>query len=121
MIAEYFVNLPLDFIKGIFNFFFIWYIQGTLDFWNKEVAFLQGVERDVGFIVHIKHIADPLFGDYDLMGRIIGLFFRLIFILFGFLVTSVSMIFVFGLYLIWIMVPPVTFFYVLINLNYYFY
>jgi len=116
MIAEYFVNLPINFIKGIFNFFYVWYVQGTIDFWNKEMAFLRGVEHDVGFIVHIKHIADPLFGDYDFTGRAIGVFFRIIFIFVGFVITSASIIFVVGLYIVWIILPPVTFFMIFANL-----
>lgn len=120
MIAEYFVNLPFNFAKGILNFFYFWYVQGTLDFWNKEAAFLRAVERDVGFIVHIKHIADPLFGDYTFLGRIIGFFFRIGFILFGFFVTAISIIFVVGLYLLWIFIPPVTFIFLFANLYYVF-
>lgn len=120
MVAEYFVNLPFNFIKGILSFFYVWYVTGTFDFWNKEVAFLRAVERDVGFIVHIKHIADPLFGDYDIMGRIIGFFFRICFIIFGFLITSASVIFIACLYLVWIIVPPITFWMTLTNLYYLF-
>ncbi|MFA6097600.1 MAG: hypothetical protein WC788_08330 [Candidatus Paceibacterota bacterium] len=120
MIAEYFVNLPFGLIKGVLNFFYIWYVQGTIDFWNKEAAFLRGVERDVGFIVHIKHITEPLFGDYDLTGRAIGFFFRIGFILFGFLVTATSVVFVVCLYLVWIIVPPITFWMTFVNLYYLF-
>lgn len=117
MISEYFVYLPINFIKGIFSFFYIWYVQGSKDFWNKEISFLRGVERDVGVIVHIKHIIDPLFGDYTYMGRFIGVFFRIGFILFGFLVTSISIVVVICLYLIWIIVPPITFWMIVSNLN----
>lgn len=116
MIAEYFVNLPFDFIRGILNFFFVWYFQGTIDFWNKEMAFLRGIEHDVGFIIHIKHIADPLFGDYDFTGRAIGFVFRIGFILFGFLATMVSSVLVITLYLVWIAIPPVTFLMIFLNL-----
>lgn len=120
MIAEYFVNLPYNFTKGIFNFFYVWYVQGSKDFWNKEAAFLKEVEHDVGFIVHIKNIAVPLFGDYDFMGRIIGFVFRIGFIIFGFLVTAASIVFLMCLYLVWIIVPPITFWMIFSNLYYLF-
>lgn len=120
MIAEYIVNLPLNLMRGTLNFFYIWYVQGTFDFWNKEAAFLRAVERDVGFIVHVKHIADPLFGDYTLMGRFIGFIFRIGFIIFGFSITAASVAAVVSLYLLWMIIPPITFFYLLSNLYYVF-
>lgn len=117
MISEYFVNLPFGFMRGMLNFFYIWYVQGSKDFWNKEISFLGGVERDVGVIVHIKHIFDPLFGDYTYIGRAIGFFFRIGFISFGLLITSISIAAVVLLYFIWIIIPPLTFWMIVTNLN----
>ena len=56
MIAEYFVNLPVRMIKGTIKFFYFWYVQSSKDFWNKEIAFLKQIEKDLGVIINLKLI-----------------------------------------------------------------
>jgi hypothetical protein len=76
MIAEYFTNLPVNFIKGIIDFFSFWYITSSKAFWNKEISFIRGIERDMGVLINLKLMFQPIFGDYSYMGRVIGPIFR---------------------------------------------
>ncbi len=116
MIEEYFVNLPINFIKGIINFFSFWYITISKSFWNKEILFIKGIERDIGVLINLKLMFQPIFGDYSYMGRVIGPAFRLGRILIGFIIMAVSVVVVVIIYLIWIILPPLVFLMVFLNL-----
>lgn len=116
MIVEYFTNLPIKFVKGIINFFSFWYVRSSRDFWNKEIGFIKGIERDIGVIINLKLITQPIFGDYSYMGRVIGPIFRLGRVLVGFIIMSASVFAVIIMYLIWIILPPLAFLMVMLNL-----
>lgn len=120
MIAEYFVNLPINFIKEIINFFSFWYLQSSKNFWRKEISFIKQIERDLGMIVNLKLIYQPIFGDYSYMGRVIGPVFRISRVLIGLLIILTSIIIVVTIYLIWIILPPLAFLMVFLNLVYVF-
>ena len=116
MIAEYFVNLPANFIKGIISFFSFWYLTSSKSFWRKEIDFIKGIERDIGVFINLKLIFQPIFGDYSYMGRVIGPIFRISRVLIGFAIVSASVVVVIVVYLIWIILPPLAFSMVFLNL-----
>lgn len=120
MIAEYFVNLPVNFLKGIVNFLYVWYVKSSRDFWRKEIDFIKGVENDIGVFINLKLLFQPIFGDYSYMGRVIGPIFRLGRVFFGFLIMLISLVTVIAIYLIWIILPPLTFLMIFLNLIYIF-
>ena len=117
MLLEYFVNLPVKFFKGINQFFWFWYIQSSKDFWHREIGFLKGIERDIGVIINLKLIFQPIFGDYSYMGRIIGPIFRLGRVLIGTVIMITSVFVVILIYLIWIILPPLAFSMVFLNIK----
>lgn len=116
MIAEYIANLPVNFVKGIINFFRFWYVQGSKDFWHREIGFIKGIERDIGVVINLKLITQPIFGDYTYAGRVIGPIFRLGRVLVGTIIMAVSIFVVILIYLIWIILPPLAFLMVVLNL-----
>ena len=116
MILEYFINLPIKFIKGINQFLWFWYVQSSKDFWHREVAFLKQIERDIGVMINLKLILQPIFGDYSYMGRIIGPVFRLGRVLAGTIIMVASIFIVILIYLLWIILPPLAFLMVMLNL-----
>ena len=116
MILEYFINLPIKFIKGINQFLWFWYVQSSKDFWHREVAFLKQIERDIGVMINLKLILQPIFGDYSYMGRIIGPVFRLGRVLTGTIIMVASIFIVILIYLLWIILPPLAFLMVMLNL-----
>jgi hypothetical protein len=118
MIVEYFVNLPVKFVKGMVNFFYFWYVQSSRNFWNREIAFIKQIERDMGVMVNLRLITQPIFGDYTYMGRVIGPIFRLGRVLIGFLIVLVSIVIITFVYLIWIILPFLAFLMVILNLFY---
>ncbi len=118
MISEYFANLPVNFIRGIFNFFYFWYVSSSKSFWRKEIGFIKGIERDIGVFINLKLLFQPIFGDYSYMGRVIGPIFRLGRVLIGFIIMIISIAVILGIYLIWIILPPLAFLMAVLNLMY---
>jgi hypothetical protein len=116
MIAEYFANLPVNFIRGIFNFFYFWYFSSSKSFWRKEISFMKGIERDIGVFINLKLLFQPIFGDYSYMGRVIGPIFRLGRVLLGFIIMAISIIVILIIYTIWIILPPLAFLMAVLNL-----
>lgn len=116
MIAEYFVSLPVKFIKEIINFFSFWYLTSSKNFWQKEVSFIKGIENDIGLLINLRLMFQPIFGDYSYMGRVIGPIFRTGRILFGFIFILLSLVFMVIMYLIWIILPLLTFLMIFLNL-----
>ncbi|MCK5490841.1 MAG: hypothetical protein KAI67_03285 [Candidatus Pacebacteria bacterium] len=120
MIAEYFVNLPLNFVKGIINFLYIWYVSSSRDFWHKEIGFAKGIENEMGAFINLKLLFQPIYGDYSYIGRVIGPIFRFGRVLVGFFMMLISIVVVVVIYLIWIILPPLTFLMIYSNLTYIF-
>ncbi len=116
MIADYIANLPMKIMGGIISFFSFWYVRSSKAFWNKEILFIKGIERDIGVLINLKLVFQPIFGDYSYMGRVIGPIFRLGRVFVGLFIVLVSIIIVLVIYLIWILLPPVTFLMIFLNL-----
>ena len=116
MIAEYFVNLPVNLTKGIINFFSFWYLTSSKSFWHKEIDFIKGIERDIGVFINMKLIFQPIFGDYSYMGRVIGPVFRMSRVFIGLVIVFASIAVVIVVYLVWIVLPPLAFSMVFLNL-----
>ncbi|MCK5123050.1 MAG: hypothetical protein KAQ87_02790 [Candidatus Pacebacteria bacterium] len=116
MILEYFINLPIKFVKGINQFFWFWYVQSSKDFWHREIGFLKQIERDIGVMINLKLITQPIFGDYTYAGRVIGPIFRLGRVLVGTIIMIASIFVVILIYMIWIVLPPLAFLMVFLNM-----
>ena len=117
MILEFFTSLPINFIKGIKRFFYLWYITESKNFWRKELAFLRQVERDIGVRINMKLWLQPIYGDYSYEGQVIGPIFRTFRIFIGLGIEAVSVIAIVGFYLIWLIIPPLVFFMIVWNLE----
>jgi len=108
MVAEYLVNLPIRLTRGMFGFFYIWYVQSSKSFWTKEISFLKQVERDIGIKINLRLIAEPIYGDYSYLGRVIGPLFRLVRVLVGLLIVGTSFVLIILAYIVWVILPPLT-------------
>lgn len=109
MLTDYYLTLPFRFVRGIYDFLYFWYIKSSKDFWRIEVEFMKGVEREIGLIVNLKLITQPIFGDYSSIGRIIGPIFRFGRVMLGFFIVFLSIVAFMIAYLVWLLLPPVAF------------
>lgn len=118
MAADSFALLPFHLLKSIYDFLYFWYIRSSKDFLRGEMNAIKGVERDIGILINLKLIFQPIYGDYSILGKLIGPILRLGRVFFGFaLVVFLSMIIV-VLYVLWLLLPFVTAVMILKNIFY---
>ncbi len=118
MLLDYYLALPFRMVKGFCDFLFFWYITSSRDFWRREFSFLRSIENEMGILINLKLITQPIFGDYTTAGKIIGPILRTLrvvagcfFVLLGTGVTAV-------MYLVWVAFPPLAFYMTAKNLFY---
>lgn len=89
----------------IIKFFYGWYIDDSINFYNWFINFLKTLDRDIGLIGNLQNWTSPLYGDYSYTGIVVGPIFRTMRIFFGaffyFAFISVSL----TAYLFWIILP----------------
>lgn len=107
MAADTIALFPLRLLRGLGDFFHFWYIRNSADYWRRKIAFLRSVERDIGIVVNLKMITQPIYGDYTFAGRIIGPIFRLGRVLFGCLLFFISLIAVVVIYMLYLLMPVI--------------
>lgn len=120
MLADYPLSLPFRFLKGTLDFFVFWYVKSSKEFWSREIAFVRKVESDIGILVNLKLITQPIFGDYSAMGKVIGPIFRLCRVFIGSAIVIFSLLVIIVSYAVWLIAPALVIVMVLRNLWYIF-
>jgi len=112
------MNFSLTYLAGrfiyrILDFFNHWYIGASRVFFHKLVSFLEELDQTIALRVTLKYFFQPLFKDYTVIGRILGVVFRtgraLIGAIIYFLVIAIFMT---G-YILWLAAPIILILYVL--------
>jgi hypothetical protein len=87
------------------DFFHHWYVDATRYFFHGFISFLENLDRTLAFRMTLRHLFEPLYKDYTIMGRILGPIFRFGRALVGFVVyVFVGAIFL-TVYLLWLLLP----------------
>lgn len=118
MFSESFVKFFSVTIRSLYNFLYFWYVKSSKDFWSSEIRFMHSVEREIGVIINLRLITQPIFGDYSYTGRFLGPFFRFCRVVIGLVVLLISFFSIITLYVIWVFLPPVVFYMIFLNLIY---
>jgi len=63
-------------IYRIIAFFRDWYVRGSRRYWHGVIAFVEALDRRFALLVTLKHLFTPLYGDYSVIGYVLGFFFR---------------------------------------------
>jgi len=83
-----------------------WYIKSVRMYYDFVLDVLERLDRYFAWKITLRFLFHPLYGDYSIIGRVLGFFFRI----FRLLVASVAYIFVFIIaiiiYFLWIIIPP---------------
>ena len=102
------VNLVSVFNKELKTLLFFplwWYSHGLANVIKSSFDFFVNSQRSLAFLVWVKNIFVPMYGQEDFQGRIISFFIRVIQIIFrGFslvIVLIFSLVFIF----IWVFLP----------------
>lgn len=100
----------------VINFFYGWYVDDTRNFWNWFVNYLKMLDRTIGLIGNIQNWTSPLFGDYSLIGVVVGPILRTLRIFFGMAFYTAIAVFFAIVYLFWIILPIAAIIMVFLNL-----
>jgi len=84
-----------------------WYSKGLLKAAKICLNEITDQQERLGLLVWIKNISTPMFGQYDLEGRIISFFVRLIQIIVRFFLLLIWSILILVLFLIWLIFPVI--------------
>jgi len=93
------------FFFRIADFFHHWYIDGSRNILQRCVALFGRMDQTFAVRITLRYFWKPLYGDYTIMGHILGFFFRCGRVLIGGLVYIFSGILMLGAYLAWLALP----------------
>lgn len=105
-----------DLILDVFYWPIWWYTKGlyhTLMFCFDEI---KEQEENLGLSIWVKNLFTPMYGQYDIEGRIISFFIRLVQIIFRLFMLLSWAIMVFFLLIVWIALPPAIIYEIIFNL-----
>lgn len=100
----------------VINFFYGWYIDDTINFWNWFASYIRKLDRTIGLVGNLQNWASPLFGDYSYIGRFVGPFLRTGRIIIGAAIYALITILSLMIYLFWIILPIAVIAMVFLNL-----
>lgn len=100
---------PLYLLNRLFfrisDFFHHWYLDGSHAILNGFTSTFENMDRTFALRVTLRYFWKPLYGDYSIVGRIFGFFFRSARILLAaafYLVFAAVML---AAYLVWLALP----------------
>ncbi len=82
-----------------------WYSVGFVRFTSRVLGFWRGEQRVLGLSVWIKNIFIPMYGQTDIVGRLISFFMRLVQIIFRSLAMLFWVVLGVALILFWLALP----------------
>ena len=94
------------FFYRIYDFFRHWYVDGSIAIARLFMVTLEDADRSFAVKVTAQHFFEPLYKDYSIIGRILGILFRSFRILIGVAAYAALAVVFLILYLAWIAVPP---------------
>lgn len=115
------MNFALAYLLGrffwrIWNFLHNWYIHGSRKIAHYFISTLEDMDRGLAVKVTLKHFFEPLYKDYTIIGRILGVFFRSVRVLFGGVIYIVFSAMALVIYLAWLLAPIVVMAGIFINI-----
>jgi len=99
------------FFYRIVSFFRHWYVDGSRVIAHRFVSTLEEVDKSFAIAVTLRFLFQPLYKDYTVIGRILGIIFRTGRILIGVVVYLFITAFFLAFYLAWIALPAAIIFY----------
>ncbi|MGC9968299.1 MAG: hypothetical protein ABSC29_01030 [Minisyncoccia bacterium] len=105
------VYLVQRFFYRLVDFFRHWYIDGSRAVGHRFITALEEADRSLAVKITLRYFFRPLYGDYTVVGRILGIVFRTGRILIGAVVYAVIAAFFLLFYLAWLAAPIVIIFY----------
>ena len=102
-----FKTLFIDTVRDIIGFPFWWYTRGLARTWHSFVLSVQNAQIRTGVLIWIQNIGKPMFGQYDIWGRIISVVIRLIQIIVRAIWLAIWMLLLLLKILFWLFLPVI--------------
>jgi hypothetical protein len=106
-----FVYLVQRFFIRFIDFFHHWYVDGSRAFGKHFMSALSTADRSFAVAITARHFFEPLYKDYSIIGRILGVVFRSGRIAIGAVAYLFLAIIFACAYVIWLAIPAVIIFY----------
>ena len=103
------------FFYRIGDFFHHWYFHATRTMIHSLITFLERLDRTLAIKITLHHFFEPLYKDYTILGRILGVIFRTGRVLIGGIIYLFFGIIFLILCLIWVLIPPVIILYAVVG------
>lgn len=89
-------------------YFPIWWCTGGVVFFGKKIlSILRSFSEQLAPGLWLRHIFTPMFGQYDLEGRLVSFFVRLFNVIIRSLILSVITLVLVFVFLLWFLIPAV--------------
>ena len=93
------------FFFRIIGFFHHWYIDASRWFLHGLNGIFMNLEQSFALCVTFRHFFEPLYKDYSIVGRILGVIFRSGRIVIGLLVYGIVTVLFMAVYIAWLSLP----------------
>ena len=93
------------FFYRILDFFHHWYVDGSRAIGNKFMLTLEAADQSFAAKITLRHFFEPLYKDYSVIGRILGIVFRTGRIVIGGIVYLLIALCFALVYLVWLAIP----------------
>lgn len=111
-----FVYLAQRLLYRFLDFFHHWYVDGSRSIARRFMATMRSADSSFAVAITLRHFFEPLYKDYSIIGRIMGIFFRTLRVLIGgVFYLFLALIFAIA-YVIWLAIPVFIIYYAARNL-----
>ena len=83
-----------------------WYIKSAKKYWTSVIDQLQEIDYTLAWRITLKNLFQPLYGDYSVIGYVLGFLFRGARLVITSAIYLVIFVFAFGVYAAWLAIPP---------------
>lgn len=99
----------------VWDFFHHWYFDSSRKFAHYFLSLLEQIDQVLAIRVTLKYFFQPLYKDYSILGRLLGVIFRSGRILIGLVIYIFIMLIYLAVYLAWLAIPPAIIIYAVAN------
>lgn len=100
---------PLYLLNRLFfrvsDFFHHWYLDGSRVILHRFTSTFENLDQTFALRVTLRYFWKPLYGDYSIVGHILGFFFRTARILIGSVIYLILAVVMLAIYLAWLALP----------------
>jgi hypothetical protein len=99
------VYLFQRFFYRVFEFLRHWYVKSLFIYSHNVINFLERLDKNFAFKITLRHLFQPLYKDYSIIGYVLGFIFRTGRIIGASFIYVVLIAAAILIYVIWLAVP----------------